>query len=35
MEESIVPEIYRSEVLDGKVVVEDDEAFEMARLLAV
>lgn len=35
MNESIVPKVYRPEVLDEKLSVEDDEAFEMARLLAV
>ncbi|MFC1719213.1 PLP-dependent cysteine synthase family protein [Candidatus Poribacteria bacterium] len=34
MKEAIVPGIYRPEVLDEKVVVDDDEAFETARLLA-
>ncbi len=34
MSESIVPKIYHPEVLDEKVVVEDDEAFETTRLLA-
>ncbi len=34
MEESIVPKIYNSKALDEKVTVEDDEAFETARLLA-
>lgn len=33
MSESIVPKIYQPEMLDGKVVVEDDPSFEMARLL--
>ncbi len=33
MSESIVPKIYRPEMLDDKVVVEDDPAFEMTRLL--
>jgi cysteine synthase B len=33
MEEAIVPRIYHPEVLDGKVVVEDNEAFEMTRML--
>jgi len=35
MNESITPKVYRPEVLDEKLLVEDDEAFEMARLLAV
>jgi cysteine synthase B len=35
MNESIVPEIYDPERLDEKIVVEDGEAFEMARLLAL
>jgi cysteine synthase B len=34
MEEAIVPGIYQETKLDSKVVVEDDEAFEMARQLA-
>ncbi|MQL51165.1 cysteine synthase A [Desulfofundulus thermobenzoicus] len=34
MEEAIVPAIYRPEMLDEKITVEDDEAFEMARMLA-
>ncbi|TYO98062.1 cysteine synthase A [Desulfallas thermosapovorans] len=34
MEEAIVPEIYRPELLDEKITVEDDEAFETARMLA-
>jgi cysteine synthase B len=34
MHESIVPKIYRREELDGKLVVEDGEAFEMTRFLA-
>ncbi len=34
MEESIVPTIYRPELLDEKITVEDDEAFETTRLLA-
>ncbi len=35
MREAIVPEIYRPEALDEKLTVEDEEAFETARLLAV
>jgi len=35
MNESIVPKIYRPDMFDEKVVVEDDEAFETTRLLAV
>jgi S-sulfo-L-cysteine synthase (O-acetyl-L-serine-dependent) len=35
MNESIVPKIYRPELFDEKVVVEDEEAFETTRLLAV
>jgi cysteine synthase B len=35
MREAIVPEIYREEELTRKLTVEDDEAFETARLLAV
>jgi cysteine synthase B len=34
MHESIVPKIYDAEKLDEKLVVEDGEAFEMARILA-
>ncbi|PLY02284.1 MAG: cysteine synthase B [Desulfuromonas sp.] len=34
MEEAIVPGIYKEDRLDSKVVVADDEAFEMARRLA-
>ena len=34
MQESIVPKIYHSEKLDEKIIVEDDPAYEMARLLA-
>jgi cysteine synthase B len=34
MEEAIVPQIYDPELLDDKITVEDDEAFETARLLA-
>ncbi|OPZ75179.1 MAG: Cysteine synthase B [Firmicutes bacterium ADurb.Bin456] len=34
MEEAIIPKIYHPELLDEKINVEDDEAFEMARLLA-
>ncbi|HPZ42573.1 MAG TPA: cysteine synthase family protein [Bacillota bacterium] len=34
MEEAIVPKIYHPELLDEKINVEDEEAFEMARLLA-
>jgi len=34
MEESVVPGIYRPELLDDKIVVDDEEAFRMARLLA-
>jgi cysteine synthase B len=35
MNESIVPKIYRPETFDEKVVVEDEEAFETTRRLAV
>jgi cysteine synthase B len=35
MREAIVPEIYREEALDSKITVEDDVAFETARLLAM
>ncbi|MCK4418978.1 cysteine synthase family protein [Candidatus Aerophobetes bacterium] len=34
MKESIVPEIYHPEKLDEKITVEDEEAFEVTRLLA-
>ena len=34
MEEAIVPKIYHQELLDEKITVEDDEAFETTRLLA-
>jgi S-sulfo-L-cysteine synthase (O-acetyl-L-serine-dependent) len=34
MTECIVPKIYRPEMLDGKITIEDEEAFEIARLLA-
>ncbi len=34
MGESIIPQIYRPELFDEKVTVEDDEAFETTRLLA-
>lgn len=35
MKEAIVPPIYREDVLDEKLVVEDEEAFETSRQLAV
>ena len=35
MNEAIVPKVYRSEALDEKLVVGDDDAFEMSRLLAL
>jgi cysteine synthase B len=35
MKEAIVPKIYNPSALDDKITVEDEEAFEMARLLAV
>ena len=35
MEESIVPRIYHPELLDEKITIKDDEAFEMTRLLAI
>ncbi len=35
LSEAIVPKIYRPELCDDKVVIEDEEAFETARLLAV
>ena len=34
MKESIVPKIYRPEILDQKLVIEDEEAFKVTRLLA-
>lgn len=34
MKESIVPKIYNPEILDERIIVEDDEAFKMTRLLA-
>jgi len=34
MEESIVPKIYNPRVLDEKIIVEDEETFEITRLLA-
>jgi len=34
MEESIIPKIYNPRVLDEKIIVEDDQAFETARLMA-
>ena len=34
MKESIVPKIYRPEILDEKLVIEDEEAFKVTRLLA-
>jgi cysteine synthase B len=35
MEESIVPGIYNEKAFDEKVMIEDGDAFETARLLAV
>lgn len=35
MKEAIVPKIYNPSALDDKITIEDEEAFEMARLLAV
>lgn len=35
MEEAIVPQIYHPEQIDDKIIVEDEDAFETARLLAV
>jgi cysteine synthase B len=35
MREAIVPEIYKEEALDAKITIEDDDAFETARLLAI
>ncbi len=34
MKESIIPAIYKEELLDGKIVIDDDTAFETSRLLA-
>lgn len=34
MQEAIMPKIYHAEMLDEKITIEDDEAFEAARLLA-
>jgi cysteine synthase B len=34
MEESLIPRIYHPELLDEKMTIKDDEAFEMTRLLA-
>jgi len=34
MDEAIVPKIYRPELLDEKIMIEDEEAFETTRLLA-
>jgi cysteine synthase B len=34
MEEALVPRIYHPELLDEKITIKDDEAFEMTRLLA-
>lgn len=35
MKEAIVPDIYKAENLDAKLVIDDDTAFEMARTLAI
>jgi cysteine synthase B len=35
MKEAIVPDIYKPENLDAKLVINDDTAFEMARVLAI
>ena len=35
MQESIVPKIYNPDVLDEKIIVEDDSAYKMSRLLAI
>lgn len=35
MEESIVPKIYHPELLDKKIIVNDEEAFKITRLLAI
>ncbi len=34
MDEAMVPKIYHPDVLDEKIIIKDDEAFKMARLLA-
>ena len=34
MKESIVPDIFDNEMIDEKITIEDDEAFETTRLLA-
>jgi cysteine synthase B len=34
MEEAIVPKIFRPEMLDGKITIEDDAAYDTARQLA-
>ncbi len=35
MKESIVPKIYNQDLIDGKITIEDEEAFETTRLLAI
>lgn len=35
MQEAIVPRIYHAEKLDGKITIQDEDAFETARLLAI
>ncbi len=35
MQEAIVPSIYHAEKLDGKITIQDEDAFETARLLAI
>jgi len=35
MKESIIPPLYHPEILDDKITIEDDEAYETARLMAV
>ena len=35
MGEAIVPKIYRPELLDEKIIIKDDEAYEMTRFLAI
>ena len=35
MTESMVPKIYKPEILDEKAMIEDGEAFEVTRLLAL
>jgi len=35
MGEAIVPKIYHPELLDEKIIIKDDEAYEMTRFLAI